>query len=925
MDQNIHPHQSSNTFEESSSSHNDDFSSVSSFHPEIQPAPTPPNPAHFKPFNVPSHTINNETHNDDHVYSPKTKEDDEDSVIDADIESRKPKKPVAFSRVATLSFLGLCMQCLGGIYGDLGTSVLYTYSTVFTSTPTKEDILGSTSCIFYAFTLIVIFKYCWIVFSVGENQKQGGAVAVFAKLATKLDIAPRGVEIPNYNSTLNKQDALLLRQSTTRASFLNRQNTMSDTTSLNTNFAAFKHPNSYIKRYFSWVPLFLTFVCTGLIIADGLLTPTTSVLSAIGAIAVPAPSVADKVVIISCIILGALFVLQQVGSAKISYVFGPIILIWIIAILMIGIYNVRAHPGVFVAFSPKIAIDYLRRKGIDGMSAIILAITGTEAMFADLGHYSVWSVRTTMFFFCYPALMMSYFGQAARLIENPELYTNVFFRTIPGTGPDGLGGGAIYWVVFVLATLATVIASQATILGVSSMYMQLENIDCLPKLSIIHTSKTHIGKIYIPFVNYLMGAAVILTTIGFKNSNNVTNAYGLCIALTFFFTTCLITITMRTVYNLPWFVVIFFFISFGTLDACFSVAGLRKIKSGAWFPLMISILIIIFMCMWRWARSYKINLEFKSRLQLKEILSKKSLSEQTSAVKQAPVLDLNNSNALTPSVQFDEKNGIASGRQKHSTAAVSRAGTGRHLYLAGTDRSVAKLPGMAIFHSNVYYTINSPNTVPRVFSNFLNDFPALHESLVFLGVRMTSIPFVDDEDRITVTPMSAVPGFYRAIVRFGFLEPISFDEKLMKSLQHWVKQVRSLTISRTTSSLGNSRSRLYSHTDSRTISSELRSRLPQEEPQIEEEFDEDYEANMPEICEEDRPPVHIFAFESLHGDMFGRASKYFKPVAWVRDCLLNYVFEPIESACVPQESRGHVVQTEEYPQSVFTLSKTIEV
>lgn len=765
-------------------------------------------------------------------------------------ESLNYKKNVLGSP-STLSFLGLCVQSLGGIYGDLGTSPLYTYSSIFTSTPSQKDILGATSCIFWSFTIIVLVKYCFIVFTIGSNQGQGGAVAVYAKLAAKLNIAPRGVEIPNWSEKLDEEDAMMLRVTETHNSFIEGHK--------NTIDAAF------LKKYFAWVPLFLTFISTGLIMADGLLTPATSILSAIGGIAVPAPDFTNKVVVVSCIILGLLFLTQRFGSAVISFTFGPIIFIWITSLIIIGSYNVNSYPGIFRSLSPKYAVDYLHEQGVNSLGAVILALTGTECMFADLGHYSVWSVRLTMIIFCYPGLMLCYLGQAARMMENPELYTNAFYRTIPGSGPDGSSGGAIFWVVFVLSTLATIIACQATIFGVSSMFMQLENIDSLPKLHVIHTSKSHFGKIYIPFVNYAMGILVILTTIGYQNSDAVTNAYGLCVAMTFFFTTCLISMTMYACFDYHILICLTFFVLFGAFDMCFVVSGLRKIRHGAWFPLMVAIIIIAFMVFWRWGRSLKVDMEFNSRMPLEKIVSRHAAEE-----KSAVVLDLKKNRHTT--VTSDVVDIGAS----TSLSLAGRPGERAPLYLTGTVEKVAQLPGIAVFHANAYYTVNSPNTVPRIFYNFLQDFPALHESLVFLATRVINTPFVPFERRVTIIPMDHAPGFYRAIVKFGFMDPIVFDEPLMRELNFQIQQ--------------------YSGPVSFDPNSHMRT------------------------------PVHIFTYEAIDSKRASREDGVIRrSIGFVRDVLLNYAFEPIESICRPEESKDHVVQTEEFPQGVFKLTKTVEI
>ena len=613
----------------------------------------------------------------------------------------------------------LGFQSLGAIYGDIGTSPLYTYSSIFPSAPPSvEQIMGATSVIFWSFTLVVIIKYCLIVFYFGPNHTEGGAVAVYAKIASHLNIAPKGVDIAHRHHVGDNIDDLLLSHSKTNEDFIKGKKYRSSNLFMN-----------FVYTHFSWLPLGLCFAGVALIFADGLLTPTTSVLSAVAGIAIPAPNLSDKVVLISCIILALLFVFQRAGSGIVSMIFAPIIFLWMLSLIIVGVYNITFEPQILKAFNPAYAIQFLKSQGIDGMGAVILPITGTETMFADIGHFSVWSVRLTMMLFCYPCLILAYFGQAARMIENPEIYTNVFYLTLPGNT-----GGGIYWFVFVIATLATIIASQATILGVSSLYGQLAALDCVPKLAIIHTSKKIFGKIYIPVVNWVFMVLVILTTIGYQNTNNVTDAYGLCIALVFFTTTCQLCITIYGVYKIHWGWPLLLLISFGTLDMCFVVAGLRKIEYGAWFPVMVSCLVGLFFVSWRWGRSLKVDHEYDSRVSLNNIFEKKG----------------------------DDSNEI---------------------YYAGTDVKVQRFPGIGIFHTNAFFTLTSPNTVPSLFFEFVNACPGVHDVTVFLGVRFESVPYVDFYDRIHVSPIANMPGMYKAIAKFGFMDKVVLDEKFMDELK----------------------------------------------------------------------------------------------------------------------------------------------
>lgn len=416
----------------------------------------------------------------------------------------------------------------------------------------------------------------------GPNEGEGGQIAIYTKIATALSIGPKagaGADPDHLSDT-----EFLLSRTRTSESYYNQ--------------------SYFVSEYLSGFVLFLCFLGCSLVIADGVLTPTTSVLSAVEGLEIQVPHISHMVIPISCGVLVFLFFIQRFGAEKISLIFSPIIFLWLLILGGIGVYNIMLYPGVLNAFSPLAALRYLRNDdGLHVIGSVMLCVTGTEAMFADIGHFGKLPVQLTLVFFVYPCLMLAYLGQGAFLINNPENAANVFYTSIPGDGK-------LYWLVFILAILATVIASQALILGVFSILRQLIQIDCFPSFKIIHSSKNHFGQVYIPTINFLLMIGVTSTTIGFGSSAKVSSAYGLGVSLDFLVTTILITVSMIYVYQLNFIVPLLFFLIFGALDILLIISNSMKIVYGAWYPLLLAMIFTCFISFWYWGiTSVKENFE----------------------------------------------------------------------------------------------------------------------------------------------------------------------------------------------------------------------------------------------------------------------------------------------------------------------------
>ncbi|CCG21009.1 Hak1 potassium transporter [Candida orthopsilosis Co 90-125] len=690
-------------------------------------------------------SMNEQSSNTNEIYQDvdEYNEDEESSIDSTPVSPPPPARKQSWREIFMLSF-----SSLGAIYGDLGTSPLYTMNSIkySQSPPNKDDVYGGVSIIFYVFTIIVIFKYVCIVLVFGPNNGEGGQVAIYAKIARFLKIGPKGVVIPGKTEGGELDDSDL--------KVLARQDTSMSTDTLHSRIEQIKQHPVLIKI----LKLFILGACffgCSLVMSDGLLTPTTSVLSAIGGIQIAVPSF-NSVLAVSEVILVVLFLIQQFGSTKISFTFAPIICIWMFGLIICGIYNIVVHhPGIFAALSPYYAIKILRNGGIDVFGGAMLAITGTEAMFADIGHFGKLPIQLTLSFFVYPALILCYLGQGAYLVKHPDAVVNPFFISLPGGT-----GSAPYWIMFVLSTLSSIIASQALILSVFSITSQLINLDCFPKLRVVHVSHQYAGKVYIPTVNWMLMIGVVCTAAGFKNSNNVTAAYGLGISLDLIVTSSLIVICLFYVYNTNIFWPVAFAFVFIPLEACLVIANLKKVPHGAWFPLMMAVLFSTFLTIWRWARSRKVDQEIHQQVKIADLYP--FFQAKSVTVDLSGDLDLS-----------------TRGRSRERVTVIPQPARNQVITKYGTQ-VLQKHLGVGFMYVNSLLT-NSPNTLPQLYAKIIQNFASIPNNLVFVGVRVLSIPYVVDHQRFVLAPMK-LPGHHKCIVRFGFMEEIQMSQELIKSI-----------------------------------------------------------------------------------------------------------------------------------------------
>ena len=446
--------------------------------------------------------------------------------------SNSANAPVGRARTAALT-----LAALGVVFGDIGTSPLYTVQTCFSDytglKPTPENVLGMLSLITWALIIVVTLKYVVVVMR-ADNNGEGGVLALMALVSQEPGLSDRR------------------------------------------------------RRLY----MMLGIAGAALFYGDCLLTPAISVLSAVEGLNVATTAFKDLVVPISIGLIVGLFAAQRFGTGGVGRLFGPIMLLWFIALFALGIVHVVHHPKVLAALSPLHAIEFaLRHKLVAfvSMGAVTLAFTGAEALYADMGHFGRRPIRTAWLGLVFPALLVNYYGQGALLLNDPAALANPFFRLAPGW--------ALYPLV-VLATAATVIASQATISGAFSMAQQASLLGLSPRISIQHTSASEHGQIYVPSVNWLQMIGVVALILGFNTSSSIASAYGIAVTGTMLVTSVLVLgLALRT-WKWGWPASILVFGCFLAVDVTLFSSNMLKFFHGGWVPLAIAA--VIFICLWTW-------------------------------------------------------------------------------------------------------------------------------------------------------------------------------------------------------------------------------------------------------------------------------------------------------------------------------------
>ena len=434
----------------------------------------------------------------------------------------------------------LTLAAIGVVYGDIGTSPLYALKEVFAHgrVPLNPDnILGILSLAFWTLTVVVSLKYVALILR-ADNNGEGGLIAMLA-------LASQAVK-----------DRPVLRSRL----------------------------------------LLLGIFGTAIFFGDGVITPAISVLSAVEGLEVVEPGLHRFVVPLTLVILTVLFAAQRFGTGVVGRFFGPITLLWFGVLAVLGLVHIAQHPAVLVALSPHYAVGFLlAQPGVAfvALAALVLCVTGAEALYADLGHFGKKPIRLAWFAVVMPALVLNYFGQGAMLLQHPENVGNPFYEMAPAW--------ALYPLI-VLATLAAVIASQALITAAFSVTKQAIQLGYLPRLRLLHTSVRETGQIYVPFVNWSLYVCIVIAVVVFGSSSALASAYGIAVTIDMTITTVMTFFVIRYGWKLPLWLCVAATGSFFVIDIIFFAANAVKIVEGGWFPILIGVVMFTLMTTWQQGR-----------------------------------------------------------------------------------------------------------------------------------------------------------------------------------------------------------------------------------------------------------------------------------------------------------------------------------
>jgi KUP system potassium uptake protein len=437
----------------------------------------------------------------------------------------------------------LTLGALGVVFGDIGTSPLYALQTVFAADhhsikPTEAGIYGVISLVFWSITTIVSVKYVTLIMR-ADNEGEGGIMALIALV--------QGVKLKG--------------------------------------------------RFTKWVLVALGIFGASLFYGDGMITPAISVLSAVEGLQVASPSLESAVVPITLVIVTVLFAIQRHGTGVVGRLFGPVMGVWFTVLAIAGLGQVVDSPKILRALSPSYAVTFFTDHpgtAFIALGSVVLAVTGAEALYADMGHFGRAPIRRAWFLFVFPALTLNYLGQGALILGSKKAVENPFFLLMP------------HWAripTVILATVATVIASQAVISGAFSVTRQAVQLGFLPRLVIRHTSSEEEGQIYAPGINRLLYVAVVALVVGFGSSQNLASAYGIAVTGTFAIDTLLFFVVVRMLWHKPAWLTALGAAVFLTIDLAFFAANVPKVIHGGWFPLTIALVVFTVLITWQRGRA----------------------------------------------------------------------------------------------------------------------------------------------------------------------------------------------------------------------------------------------------------------------------------------------------------------------------------
>lgn len=515
------------------------------------------------------------------------------------LQGLKSKKStnIKLSCVSLSQNLILAYQSLGVVYGDLSTSPLYVYKSVFVGKlqnhQNEAAIFGTFSLIFWTLTLIPLLKYMWIVLS-ADDSGEGGTFALYSLLCRHAKFSL----LPNQQAADEELSSYRYGPSAQYAASLP--------------FRRFLEKHKRLRT----ILLLVVLLGACMVIGDGVITPAISVLSSVSGIQAAAKQLnQSEVLLLVCVILVGLFALQHCGTNKVAFLFAPVVVLWLMSILAIGLYNVIYwNPKIVTALSPHYIIKFFRETGKDGwvsLGGVLLAITGTEAMFADLGHFTAASVRIAFACVVYPCLVIQYMGQAAFLSKNISSIPNSFYDSIPE---------AVYWPVFVIATLAAIVASQAIISATFSIVKQCHALGCFPRVKIVHTSRHIRGQIYIPEINWILMILTLAIAIGFQDTTTIGNAYGLACMTVMFISTFLMSLVIVFVWQRNFIFAAAFLLFFWFIEGAYLSSAFIKVPQGGWISIVLSFVFMFVMFVWHYGTRKKYSFDLHNKVPLRWLL-----------------------------------------------------------------------------------------------------------------------------------------------------------------------------------------------------------------------------------------------------------------------------------------------------------------
>jgi len=587
---------------------------------------------------------------------------------DAGLRDERDYKHRQVFNIKQMLFLGY--QSIGVIYGDIGTSPLYVYSSTFTGPPTHIDLFGALSLIIWAVTMMVTVKYVFIILR-ADNEGEGGTFSTYSLLSRYANISNR-----------DPREATMIRMERHLTEDLGRPSR---------NVRATIEKSKFFRGLLKTIGV----LAVSMVMSDGVLTPAQSVLGAVQGLSVAVPNISKATVVgTTCGILIVLFLVQPFGVTKISVVFAPIVIIWLAFNAAFGIYNLANFDyTVLKAFNPYYAFQYLirnREQGWRSLGGILLAFTGVEALFADVGAFSRQSVQLSWLGYCYPCLLLAYTGQAAYISVHPDAYSNPFYNA----APPGMLIPSL-----VVAILAAIVASQAIITATFQLLAQIMKLSYFPQIRVVYTSKTYYGQIYVPVANWLLMIGTVLVAAIYNNTTSLGNAYGVCVMFVTFFDTCMVTLVAILVWRISPFIVFLPWLTIACLDGTFLSSALTKVPDGAWFTLALACILASIFILWRFGKEQQWFAEAEDRF---------------------------------PTTHF-----VKTRKDGHLQLSERFGG-----------KALSSIEGFGIFFDK------AGETTPIVFSQFVRKLVTAPEVIVFFHIRPLETPSVAPENRYRVSRLA---------------------------------------------------------------------------------------------------------------------------------------------------------------------------